>query len=276
MIDTVVLTLDSGEFKILDHNRFSPSTINLFEKPYYKLGGKAHFQCVQNPPKQDYLNGNYKPRLTAFKIIVRGGFATGLKIEFSAPKLIFGNNFDELSIYDFPDLVYRLRDKLLEMGVQVSVERLAQAHVTAIHYSKNIVLTDYTTSSMMINELSKVNLSQWLDLATTDFRNNGHALRYHSNHFELVFYDKIKDLEQAKKGDKRAIENQNSVQLKFFSENNFKPQLQVLCMEARYTSHKKIKELLSKLKIDVKPLSKQLFSMEIAQKVLLGKLLRNP
>ena len=72
-------------------------------------------KCVQNPTKEDERYGIYKPRLT---LIRRWDGTKGiitLKIEFSIPKLLFGNNFDELSDNDFSDTIKRLRERLLDM-----------------------------------------------------------------------------------------------------------------------------------------------------------------
>lgn len=57
MIDTIVLTLKTGMFTILDHDKFNPSTKGI--------------------------------------------------IEFSIPKLLYGNNFDEITDTDFPLIIQK-------------------------------------------------------------------------------------------------------------------------------------------------------------------------
>src|SRR5271156_5057181 len=96
MLDTIALTLDQHQFEVLEPDRFSPSARGLICAPYYPLGARGHFACVLNPSKSDSNAGQYQPRLTLGKRRVQTGFALTLRIEFSAPKLIFGNNFDEL------------------------------------------------------------------------------------------------------------------------------------------------------------------------------------
>src|SRR5262245_29680440 len=72
-------------------------------------------------------------------------------------------------------------------------------------------------------------LSQRLDLAKTDFRNGGHAVRYHANSLDIIFYDKIKDLERARISEKRAIERDNIGQIDLFKGARSLPkQLEVL------------------------------------------------
>ena len=216
MLDTVVLSLDSNQFEIFEPGRFSPAADGLLHAPYYKLGGRGNFSCYQNPTKADFDAGRYLPRLTLSKRKARGGFALTLKVEFSAPKLLHGNNFDELRSRDFDRVLATLRQALASMGVRVDDDTLRAARVSAIHYSKNIALADHTSCSMVMRELDLIDLNGRLDLSHTDYRYEGHTIRYHANSFELTFYDKLRDLEKARYSEKRAIECDNRVQLGLF------------------------------------------------------------
>ena len=134
-------------FTILDHDKFSPSTKGLYDPAgYYRLGGRSNITCKQNPTPNELKNGIYKPRLTVTKRINRAGsFEIPLKIEFSIPKLLYGNNFDELTDTDFPAVIQKLKVVLRKMGVYLFEKNLINAPVSSVHYSKNISLTDYTT-----------------------------------------------------------------------------------------------------------------------------------
>jgi len=80
------------------------------------------------------------PRLTMFKRPSRSGPVYQLAIEFSAPKLLFGNNFDELEDADFEALLNILQERLLELtGHRFFRRQLAMAEVGSWHPSKNIV-----------------------------------------------------------------------------------------------------------------------------------------
>lgn len=270
MLDTIALTLNHTQFEVLEMDRFSPSARGLFHPPYYSLGGRSNFSCVLNPTKADFENGIYKPRLTLTKRKVHGGYSVTLRVEFSAPKLVFGNNFDELEQSDFSKVLYALHDRIKEMGVRVIREELKYAKVSAIHYSKNIAFTDFTTCSMALGELGKINLNQRLDLSHTDYRNEGHAIRYHANSYEISFYDKMKDMQQSIISEKRAIERDNTIQQKLFADKSaFPKQLEVLRMEVRLGNGTKIKSLLQKLGINAEINFAGLFSQEIAKKTLL-------
>jgi len=257
------------EFEVVAPEKFSPSAQGLLHPPYYQLGARGNFSCYQNPTKGELIEGVYKPRLTLTKRKGHAGFILTLRIEFSVPKLVFGNNFDELSDSDFRQVLDILHRKITEMGIRVNREVLREAPVSAIHYSRNIALTDYSTCSMITNELAKINLTKRLDLSKTDYRNEGHIIRYHSNNYEISFYDKLKDLQQAKVSEKRATEKDNIIQVDLFKNGNLPKHLDIFRMEVRLGNRTKIKAVLTQLDIKAGPTFHELFSNAISRKILL-------
>ncbi len=271
MIDTIVLTLKTGMYTIFEPDNFSPSTKGLFDPTsYYRLGGRANIKCTQNPIPSELKQGIYKPRLTVYKRINRDrNFEIPLKIEFSIPKLLYGNNFDELTDEDFPAIIQKLKAVLKEMGVYLFEKNLVNAPVSSVHYSKNIALTDYTTPYTYLTQLTKLNINKRLDTNRTDFRNEGHSFKYRANSFEIVFYDKIKDLEQAKISEKRAEEKGNALQLKLFDMLTQRKPFEVLRVEIRLNKRQKISQILKKIGKEVEPAFTNIFSQDTAKKVLL-------
>ncbi|MBN1915876.1 hypothetical protein JW796_02675 [Candidatus Dojkabacteria bacterium] len=272
MIDTISLTIEEKDFKILDHNKFSPSTENLFVPPFIKVTARAPFKATNNPTKADKQQHGYLPRLTIFKALRRGGFTIFLKVEFSIPKLLHGNNFDEVEESDFGEICWKLKDLLFIMGVKIEdIQILANADVSTVHYSKNIVLTDYSTPYSILKEVSKINVNRLLDMNSTDFRNEGHSIKYHSNDFEVILYDKLKDLKQAKLSEKRAIEKDNYTQLSLFDQPQSKKPFEVLRVEVRIGSRRKMKQLLEKYSFKNKQLIfTDLYSKKLSKKLLLA------
>lgn len=272
MIDTIILVLKTGMFTILDHDKFSPSTKGLYDTSigYYRLGSRSNITCKQNPIKSELKQGIYKPRLTVTKRITRErSFEITLKIEFSIPKLIYGNNFDELTDAEFPIVIQKLKTVLKEMGVGVFEHFLINASVSAVHYSKNIVLTDYTTPYTYLSQLAKLNINMRLDTNRTDFRNEGHSFKYRANSFEIVFYDKIKDLQQAKISEKRAEEKDNALQLGLFNVLKQQKPFEVLRFEVRLNQKQKIRQVFKKIGKDLEPTFINVFNQDIAKRVLL-------
>lgn len=270
MIDTVTLIIPEANFTILDHNRFSPCTTNLFEPPFIRVTGRSPFRAVNNPTNQDTLQFGYLPRLTLMKALRRGGFVLFLKVEASLPKLLHGNNFDEVEDSDFKEICRKIISGVFHLGVRIKTENaVAFANVSSVHYSKNIVLDDYTTPYTYLKELNKANVNLALDTNQTDFRNGGHAFRAKGNDFEAVFYDKLKDLAQARKSEKKAIESDNYVQLNLFDELTVRKPFEVLRVEIRIGSRKRLKTLLQKNGIYQEEMNlQQLFSWRISRQLV--------
>lgn len=272
MIDTIVLTLKSNMYTIFEPDYFSPSTRGLTDPTagYYRLGGRSNITCKQNPTPNELKMGIYKPRLTVTKRINReGSFEIPLKIEFSVPKLLYGNNFDELTDADFPAVIQKLKTVLREMGVGVFEHFLVNSPVSSVHYSKNIALTDYTTPYTYINQLTKLNINKRLDTNRTDFRNEGHSFKYRANSFEIAFYDKIKDLEQAKISEERAEEEDNAIQLNLFDILTQRKPYEVLRIEIRLNTRQKIRQILKKIGKEIEPTFTNIFNQDTAKRVLL-------
>ena len=270
MIDTVVMTLRSWNFRIIDPDRFEPSARFILNgsKP---LGARGYFTAYQNPTKEEFRKGIYKPRLT---LINRYDFnlkkrETSLRIELSIPKLLFGNNFDEVTFSDLTRSVELLRTGLANMSVAVSEYSIYHAPISAIHYSKNIVLTDGTTTSYLSRKLKECNFKLPLDVNQADYRNEGHSYRWHCNSYEIVFYDKLKDLEIAKISEKRTIEKDYQLQLNLNKTVRKTSPFEIIRLEARLNKRQKIRQDLKKINFPVDLIYKNLFNPEISRKILL-------
>ena len=270
MLDTIILSIPQDKFTIINYEAFNPSARGLYESPFYKLGSRGHFECFLNPTKKEKLNHEYMPRLTLSKRSGTGGFSIALKIELSLPKLLFGNNFQELDDEDFDKIIKKLHTCLLNRGIGITLDNIRSATVTGIHYWKNVIVTDYTTSALVIKTIEKLGITKRLDTGHTDFRNEGQAIRFHTNHYELSFYDKVKDLEQAKISEKRAIETDNYIQYDLFNcirKQKIRPE--ILRMECRINNRRNIKKTLNENGIFNNPMTfESLYSKHIARTLL--------
>lgn len=270
MIDTIALLVPEKDFKIMNYEAFEPSARGLFAPPYYRLGKQAHFECYQNPTKTELKQGIYKPRLTLSKRMRVGGFCIGLKIEFSAPKLLFGNNFDELENIDFESVLQKLQSRLSEMSVTIPLPILKQAEVVGIHYGKNIILPEKVPCSWIIKTLEKLGISKRLDAGNTDFRNEGQAIRYHTNSYELTFYDKIKELAQSRISPRRSLEQDTEIQEDLFRDVDKEKYPEIMRLECRFNGKRKLKDTLIKIGVNSKSTQfDMLFNHEIAKRTCL-------
>jgi hypothetical protein len=261
-------------FAILEPDKFEPSASHVLNDTR-GLGGRGYMTVKQNPTPSELKQGIYKPYLTLTRRIRQGKSVVMLKIQLSLPKLMYGNNFDELSGVDFDAVIERLADKLKEMGVRIwnMPGGLQEAPVSAIHYSKNVVLTDGTTASKLIDGIKVGNHSLRVDTNQTDYRNDGMSWKLHTNSYEVAYYDKLADLRQAKVSESRAIEQDNSLQLNLFDQlqevKRQKP-FEVLRMEVRLNRRQTIGAKLRKFGVDVPATFRNLYSESVAMRVLLG------
>jgi hypothetical protein len=258
MIDTVKLLIPVHNPIVFDNGRFSPSLELLANSRGF---GKA----MLNPSPTYAKMGKYMPRLTMYKR-VRKTVEYQLAVEFSAPKMLFGNNFDELTENDFDALLTALQAALYELtGHKFFKSQLAQADIAAWHPSKNIVFLDYTSCQTILNTIGKLDVSKTYDLQKTDFR-DGHVVHIHANSLDIAFYDKMADLLKAKKSGKRAFENDSTVQLNLLeSLSEYRP-MEVFRYEVRFVGRASIKRAYPELE---QWTFENLYKQKLCQAVLL-------
>lgn len=233
VIDTVKLLIPVHNPLAFDNGRFSPSLELL-------VNSRGFGKAMLNPSRTYAKMGKYMPRLTMYKR-VRKTVEYQLAVEFSAPKMLFGNNFDELEEKDFDALLTALQGALYELtGHRFFKPQLAHADIAAWHPSKNIVFLDYTSCQTILNTMGKLDVSKTYDLQKTDFR-DGHVVHIHANSLDIAFYDKMADLLKAKKSGKRAFENDSTVQLNLLeSLSEYRP-MEVFRYEVRFVGRASIK-----------------------------------
>lgn len=254
MLDTVILQVDYNKFYIQEYENFGASKEQI-------LSSKSPFKkWINNPNKKDEI---YKPRLT----LIKRGIRFVLKIEFSAPKLIFGNNIDELDDGDFDLVIKTLRERLQSMGVLIFSANLENSEVISFHPSKNIILSKGYTANLAIKELNKIDCSKRFDFDEKNYRNNGEVLQFYTRSHSFVIYDKINDLV---KPQKRATDkDQTKQQLSIFDYIKTNEQvLQILRLEIRLSLKQKLNNVMDFLEQKTNPTFKDIFSKELCKKIV--------
>ena len=212
MVDTVILEIDLGNpktQKVIDPTKFadwSPSLEGILSPPFNKIGKGKSLKSVNNYTPEEKRQGIYVPRLTLYKQIVSGSIKYYLYIEFSAPKILFNNNFEEVDDKDFETLCLELSNKLRDKGVNLTTSDLNAAIVRSIHYCKNIVLTDGSSPSSIISTIQKANISSRKKVSREIYQEKGESIHIYTNSNELCVYDKLRELEKAKKTEKGNLE----------------------------------------------------------------------
>jgi len=262
MIDTVILKIKYGEFEILSPSAFAPNADSFFKHGVIK-------KATNYPTKKDYLT-SYKPRLELCRVVSRKNPEIILKVEFSAPKILFNNNLYEVEENDFLKIIDRLQEKIASMGVFIKKQALINAPVTAFHASKNIMLSDGYTSTYVLRELSKISLPKKFDLTKFIYKNGGQSLQYYSRAHSLVFYDKLADL--SKGYNSRPFDSENyqkySKELEKITKTENKNAREILKIEARLSTKRKMNEILDILGFPKNPVFKDVFKTKVCKKTL--------
>lgn len=240
MVDTIKILLPIPNPMKLDSPRFSPLTVS-------QLMRGPGFKTNLNTTKEYAKLGRYMPRLTLYKRFNGSIPYYELGVEFSAPKLLRGNNFEELTGADLPLLVEALQSALDELtGYKFSAEDIENAKVSAFHPSKNIVLPHVTSCRAVIAALAKLDITMIYDMHRTDYR-DGCLLRLHANTIDIAFYDKLAELRTAHKSVKRAFEGEPIIRSDVVDKLVIENELNVLRYEIRLNNRRKIKDMYPEL-----------------------------
>ncbi|MFA5030258.1 MAG: hypothetical protein WC495_01570 [Patescibacteria group bacterium] len=260
MIDTVILSIPKTKVMSLDFtdDKIQPWSLQASTNVYDKY--------VKNPYRKGAKQAEYYPRLTETRRKgENGGWVSTIKIEFSAPKLLYQNNLDELAEDQFNNVVNLLREQMKKMGVGILTENINNASVTAVHYSKNIEVTNGYTAEYVISELNKINLNKRFDLTRSRYMNDGQSLYAYTAAHSLVLYDKIADLSRGKK---RSIDrDQSEYQLSLLKQLE-KKEPEILRIEVRLSQKQKINALFDKLGFEKNPTFQEVFSETKSKAVL--------
>ena len=243
-----------------------------FNQPTYYKGYNGPIQAHLNTSKSDKKFGVYHPSFTYHQNPTGSPFAKYvLNVQLSLPKIIYGNNFVELADTDFDGVVTAIKQELERIGLNISTEEIEKAEAVKIDFSKNIIFNDYTSTSTVIKSISTADISKVYDVDLTKYKNGGQAFHIHTNCEDIVIYDKVEDLKQARVSDKRAIEDDNHIQLKILDKLKDKKGLSVIRFEVRLNGKRKIRASLYEAGVEYENLSlRTLFKTDIAQKVLLN------
>jgi hypothetical protein len=258
MVDTIKLLITVENPLAFEGEAFTPITL---QQLAYSRGGRTYL----NPSSTYAKMGIYMPSLTMHKRITPNGPIYQLAIEFSAPKLLYGNNFEELTDNDFESLLDLLAERLQTLlHYRFLRHELSGANVVGWHPSKNIIFTDYTSCLTVLNTVSKLNVSRVYDVQKTDFR-EGHVLHIHCNSMDIALYDKMADLRKSRVSQRRAFEPDNQIQVMLFDKLKPRQPFEVLRYEVRFNGKQSIKRAYPML--DVWTFG-SLYSQELCRQIL--------
>ena len=210
--------------------------------PNSSISNNGISRSTINPTNLDRKNGTYKPKITLTKR--PSSHLMEILVEFSAPKLLFGNNFDEFSERDFPSLREKIGEIFESIGITLSDSQISNLEVRKVDFCKNIPLSKHIFPSIIINHIAKGNFPLNKDIQKTDFRNGGQILHIHTNSVDIALYDKISDLKQSTISEKRSLEKDYYCQKNLAGVLSTLPQ--ILRFEVRINTSRQLKTELRK------------------------------
>ncbi|OGY30844.1 MAG: hypothetical protein A3A57_01135 [Candidatus Woykebacteria bacterium RIFCSPLOWO2_01_FULL_41_12] len=260
MLDTITITMNNIGKIITKPEAFTP--------PLQRYGD-TYFV--------DYRTGrhtlNHHSELTYYpSLTVTSGWKdrqpiAQLKISFSVTKLLYQNNVDELGEEDFSLIFPTLQKRLQEIGVIVTEEEVKNAPVMSVHFSKNLLIKD-TSTTAVIDTLRKGAITHRLEVNIRDFKDYGKALYLDNGSFQIVIYDKVADafrsLRHASDKDRTSIQ-QNLLK----SIRKSHQPIEILRFEVRIPTKRQLNYLLQKLGFNQNLRLSDLFNYDLAEKMLM-------
>ena len=261
MLDTVALKIKHPDFRVTTPNFFSPSfdIARLMTIPV--LSKTRYWKYVQNPPKNNEAIRKL-PRLTgSMRLNDDGSRKFDLVVEFSIPKLLWGQSLQELSDSDFEETVSILVFELRKMGVEVSNQATRDAFVARAHFGKNIPLPSPITAQDALQKLYKADVGRGKHINMRNYDNDGQALYFYASSCNTIFYDKLRDVAtpQNKGVDKDKFRQEKLMVL------GSKNQPELLRYELRFGNQQSLNAFLGRKEITFK----EIFNRELCQKALL-------
>lgn len=244
MLDTVILKMTHPSFAVVKPELFTPVLTIHSHAPGDVPMNNIRRTFIQNPSMEDKREGFYKPRLTVERRPKDDVLEYELSIELSIPKLLYGNNIQELRETDLDQVVMLLKSRLFLMGIDTEKEVIKNATVATVHFGKNILLPYPLSSTEAIRDLQKAEMGKTLDVNHRHYANGGEALYFYSSTKNFVFYDKVKDISKPKN---KSMDKEKVRYEKELIENGALKGLEVLRYEIRLNRQVTIKSYLTKI-----------------------------
>jgi hypothetical protein len=163
------------------------------------------------------------------------------------------------------------------MGIATTEQAIRAAIITKVDFCKNIALPFPLTVREVLSELYKadmgermqVNMRDYLDNGgMREYREHGESLHFHTTSRQIVFYDKLADIEK----DRGASIDKNKTPKEREMRELLSSQKQVLRIEARFNDQRAVKRFLSGLipGLGEKPITfEMLFNDELCRNALI-------
>ena len=179
--------------------------------------------------REDKLIGLYRPR-------VKLNHWTGnLTIEFSVPKLLFGNNLQMVCATDLPIVLEVLQSHLQDYGIETTTDALASAKLHRADEAFNIYLPKSISVTSVLDTLNRCLTSGHKNQFRIQYENGGTSLRIGNASSDLLLYDKLQAPE--------SIGGVDYIDKRPMREILSEPDYNILRIEKRFTTRKTVRKI---------------------------------
>lgn len=192
MIDSVVLQLNSGQFKLREQNRFREARVQ------NGRGFNVNTRYSEEHSKSWRKKGIYCPMFTLpTKTKGLDGPEMFLEIQTSLPKLVWGTSLFDVDRSNLEFIWDRLLFFLEDLGVDTSKDELRKAILRRADFSKIIRLPDHLgRADDVVRTLALFNYKKQSDFQERDYciGDAGIALKFWNSTQGYVAYDKFAEI----------------------------------------------------------------------------------
>ena len=198
MLDTVKISVEKA-FIIRNRSLFSVK-YKVGDRWFYKtleeeLEYRREHNYREDYPLTAYLkpinDGVYRPRI---EYVISQYTNPILYLEFSIPKLLFGNNLYEISYGEESRVVTKLIAILKDLGIEVTRISLKNALVRKVHYSKNFILDKKLKCTDVLDLFKETRYPRLRKFK--DYKEN-QSVQARCKSFGISMYDKITEMEDS-------------------------------------------------------------------------------
>lgn len=216
-MDTVILKIYGlTHIRILDRAEWLPELTRrrTYDEltPTEKKSLHPYLRKFVHRPKREAF---YQPKVELLETLSndRRSLVYVLRLEFSIPKLLFGNSLEEATEATKEQVIPALCRALSRIHLVITPEAIENASVSATHFSKNIILPRDIRMREVLKELSRMDISKAVDVMSKQFKNGGKVLNIYSGTVERSFYDKIADASRPKnkRSDKKRVGRERGI-----------------------------------------------------------------
>jgi hypothetical protein len=173
-MDTVILKIyGPNKFQIKKKHFFCPEIASRKYNELSETEKQTRRYYLRKFVLKAPLQSNYVPVIDILETLdkVNKKIIYILIIQFSLPKLLYGNSLQEASDTDFAKAVTGLQKALETLGIIVEKDTIINARVSAVHFCKNIILPKDIRLQDILSELERVDISKAVDVTKKEMKN---------------------------------------------------------------------------------------------------------